>query len=163
MVITEHHLQKITVISYMHLLNNLQREEIKVYLLKLFATAISSASLKTTKRKRKLSHKRSMKLSCSERRRLFTVFFFFIFAPTFPCDCCVLLPSFQKENTRGKNPIGSIPGLRTFLRIRRAQGPNVFMVMSASSRQALEHRTQPHLIRTRLFDLLHYPAITQTG
>lgn len=40
---------------------------------------------------------------------------------------------------------------------------NVFMVMSVSSRQALERCTQPHLIRTRLFDLLHYSVITQTG
>lgn len=40
---------------------------------------------------------------------------------------------------------------------------NVFMVVSVSSRQALERCTQPHLIRTRLFDLLHYPVITQTG
>jgi len=39
---------------------------------------------------------------------------------------------------------------------------SVFMVVSASSRQALERHTQPPIIRTRLFDLLHYPVITQT-
>lgn len=39
---------------------------------------------------------------------------------------------------------------------------NVFMGMSVRARQALEHHIQPPIIRTRLFDLLHYPVITQT-
>lgn len=69
----------------------------------------------------------------------------------------------RKKTQEKRGLIGSIPVPRTVLWIHRAPRPNVFMVMSVSSWQALEHHTQPHLIRTRLFDLLHYPVITQTG
>lgn len=43
------------------------------------------------------------------------------------------------------------------------QSAKVFTVMSASSWQALDPRTQPHVIRTRPYDLLHYPVITHAA
>lgn len=78
----------------------------------------------------------------------------------FPFFVIYIFSFLTKRKHKRKGLIGLIPVLRTALRAPRL---NVFMVMSVSSRQALEHRTQPHLIRTRLFDLLHYPVITQTG
>lgn len=79
---------------------------------------------------------------------------------TLPHDCCVFFPSPQKENTRDM-PYWICPCPEDCA--ANTQSTKVFIAMSVSSRQALDHRTQPHLIRTRLFDLLHYPVITQTG
>ncbi len=92
-----------------------------------------------------------------------TVILSFVFCTNIPLWLLCFLSFLSKRKHKRKGLIGSISVLRTVLRIHRVPRPKVFMVMSVSSRQALEHRTQPHLIRTRLFDLLHYPVITQTG
>lgn len=69
------------------------------------------------------------------------------------------LPLRKKTRVNAPRRIGLCPeSLR-----REHQSAKVFTVVSASSWQALDPRTQPHVIRTRPYDLLHYPVITHAA